>query len=70
MNILGHLIAPAGTIKASIDGTVGSNFDGNLSLFVGENALLSAKRRICCIAKQHRDFKHQGVGRRQYFVKR
>jgi filamentous hemagglutinin len=43
MNILGDLIAPAGTIKASVDGTVGGNFDGNLSLFVGENALLSAK---------------------------
>jgi filamentous hemagglutinin len=43
MNILGDLIAPAGTIKASIDGTIGGNFDGNLSLFVGEQALLSAK---------------------------
>lgn len=42
MNILGDLVAPAGTITASIEGRTVGSFDPTLSLFVGEHALLSA----------------------------
>ena len=45
MNILGSLIAPAGTVSADLVSTINQypNYDASLSIFVGPNALLSAK---------------------------
>ena len=44
MSLLGSLIAPAGTIKAELLGLMtGYDYDNTLSLFVGSNALISAK---------------------------
>jgi|GEM_PF-568657 len=45
MSLLGALIAPAGSISASLIGTMARypNYDNRVSLFVGPNALLSAK---------------------------
>jgi len=45
MSLLGALIAPAGSISASLIGTMNRypDYDNNVSLFVGPQALLSAK---------------------------
>jgi filamentous hemagglutinin family protein len=45
MTILGNLIAPAGSINISLIGSMAqySNYDSSISLFVGPNALVSAR---------------------------